>query len=120
MEGGEAPPHYKGRQKWELTAAEAAEVSQFWRKLVRLFHTDRCAHEPEKQQTYRKLTAAINHAKDDGDLATLRRIAEDPHGFILRQGWAALDFGEERELAQLRRLRESIKLEIIRVLERMK
>ena len=38
-------------------------------------------------------------------------------GFILRQGWAALDFGEERELAQLRRLVDSIELEIIRVLE---
>ena len=38
-------------------------------------------------------------------------------GFILRQGWAALGFGEERELAQLRRLWESIELEIIRVLE---
>ena len=47
----------------------------------------------------------------------MRRIAEDPHGFILRQGWAALDFGEEREIAQLRRLWESIELEIIRVLE---
>ena len=34
----------------------------------------------EKQETYHKLTAAINHAKDHGDLATLRRIAEDPHG----------------------------------------
>src|SRR5258708_2431748 len=40
--------------------------------------------------------AAINHAKDHGDLATLRRIAEEPHGFILRRGWTALDFGEER------------------------
>lgn len=38
-------------------------------------------------------------------------------GFILRQGWAALDFGEEREIVQLRRLWESIELEIIRVLE---
>ncbi|MEO8350877.1 MAG: exonuclease, partial [Chthoniobacteraceae bacterium] len=35
------------------------------------------------------------------------------------QGWAALDFGEERELAQLRGLWESIELEIIRVLEAM-
>ena len=38
-----------------------------------------------------------------------------------RQGiaprWAALDFGKEREIAQLRRLWESIELEIIRVLE---
>ena len=38
-------------------------------------------------------------------------------GFILRQGWAALDFGEEREIAQLRRLWTRIELEIIRVLE---
>jgi DNA polymerase-3 subunit epsilon len=104
-------------EKQELTAGEAAEVSQLWRKLVKLFHPDRFAHEPEKQDTYHKLTAAINHAKDHGDLATLRHIAEDPHGFILRQGWAALDFGEEREIAQLRRLWESIELEIIRVLE---
>ena len=104
-------------EKKELSAEEAAEMSQLWRKLVKLFHPDRCAHEPEKQETYHKLTAAINHAKDHGDLATLRAIAEDPHGFILRQGWAALDFGEERELAQLRRLVDSIELEIIRVLE---
>jgi len=92
-------------------------VSQLWRKLVKLFHPDRFAHEPEKQETYHKLTAAINHAKDHGDLATLRRIAEDPHGFILRHGWAALDFSEDREIAQLRRLWESIELEIVRVLE---
>ena len=104
-------------EKQELSAEEAAEVSQLWRKLVKLFHPDRFAHEPEKQETYHKLTAAINHAKDHGDLATLRRIAEDPHGFILRQGWAALDFGEEREIAQLRRLWTRIELEIIRVLE---
>ncbi len=38
-------------------------------------------------------------------------------GFILRQGWAALDFGEEREIAQLRRLWTRIELEIVRVLE---
>ena len=38
-------------------------------------------------------------------------------GFILRQGWAALDFGEEREIAQLRRLWTRIELEIIHVLE---
>ena len=82
--------------KQELTAGEAAEVSQLWRKLVKLFHPDRRS----------------GHAE--------RRIAEDRRnrmGFILRQGWAALDFGEEREIAQLRRLWESIELEIIRVLE---
>ena len=104
-------------EKQELSAEEAAEVSKLWRKLVKLFHPDRIAHEPEKQETYHKLIAAINQAKDHGDLATLRRIAKDPHGFILRQGWAVLDFGKKREIAQLRRLWESVELEIIRVLE---
>ena len=38
-------------EKQELTAEEAAEeaaeVSQLWRKLVKLFHPDRFAHEPD-------------------------------------------------------------------------
>ena len=49
--------------------------------------------------------------------AVARKTTADRMGFILRQGWAALDFGEERELAPLRRLWASIELEIIRVLE---
>jgi len=71
----------------------------------------------EKLETYEKLTAAINRAKDSGDIETLREIAEDPHGFILRQGWASLDFSEEAELTQLRRLYETLQLEIIGVIE---
>jgi DNA polymerase-3 subunit epsilon len=58
-----------------------AELNRLWKKLVKLYHPDCFAHEPE-------LTAAINRAKDSGDIKTLREIAEDPHGFILRQGWA--------------------------------
>ena len=38
-------------------------------------------------------------------------------GFILRQGWATLDFSDEAELAQLRRLHETLQLEIIAALE---
>ena len=36
---------------------------------------------------------------------------------ILRQGWATLDFSDAAELAQLRRLHETLQLEIIAVLE---
>ena len=43
---------------------------------------DRFAHEPDKLATCEKLTAAINRAKDRGDLGTLRQMACDPHGFI--------------------------------------
>jgi DNA polymerase III epsilon subunit-like protein len=103
--------------KKQLTDEEEAELTKLWKKLVKLYHPDRFAHEPEKLETYEKLTAAINRAKDSGDIETLREIAEDPHGFILRQGWESLDFSEEAELAQLRRLYETLQLEIIGVIE---
>lgn len=104
-------------KKKQLTADEEAELSRLWKKLVKLYHPDRFAHEPDKLETYHKLTAAINRAKDAGDIQMLREIAEDPHGFILRQGWATLDFSDVAELAQLRRLHETLQLEIIAVLE---
>jgi len=34
-------------EKKELSAGEAAEVGKLWRKLVKLFHPDRFAHEPD-------------------------------------------------------------------------
>jgi len=104
-------------EKKQLSAEEEAELARLWRKLVKLYHPDRFAHEPDKLETYAKLTAAINRAKDTGDIATLREIAEDPHGFILRQGWTSLDFSDEIELWQLRRLYETLQLEIITVIE---
>ncbi len=104
-------------EKKELTAEEEAELNGLWRKLVKLYHPDRFANEPDKLATYEKLTAAINRAKEAGDIQTLREIAEDPAGFILRQGWTGLDFSDEVELAELRRLHESLQLEIIAVIE---
>ena len=61
------------RQK-ALTADEEAELARLWRKLVKLYHPDRFAHEPDKLETYAKLTAAINRAKEEGDIATLRGL----------------------------------------------
>jgi DNA polymerase-3 subunit epsilon len=104
-------------EKKQLTAEEEVELSRLWKKLVKLYHPDRFANQPDKLETYHKLTAAINRAKDSGDIKALKDIAEDPHGYILRQGWVALDFSEEVELAQLRRLNETLQLEIIAVIE---
>ena len=59
----------------ELTAEEQGELRKLWKKLVSLYHPGRFAHEPDKLATYEKLTAAINHAKDGGDLETLRQTA---------------------------------------------
>ena len=104
-------------EKKALTAAEEAELNRLWRKLVKLYHPDRFAHETDKLATYEKLTAAINRAKEAGDIQSLREIADDPNGYILRQGWTGLDFSDEAELAQLRRLYETLQLEVIAVLE---
>ncbi len=96
----------------QLTGDEEAELSRLWKKLVKLYHPDRFANEPDKLETYHKLTAAINQAKDNGDIEKLREIAEDPQGFILHQGWGNLDFSDLAELAQLRRLHETLQVEI--------
>jgi DNA polymerase-3 subunit epsilon len=106
--------------KEQLTAQEEAELTQLWKKLVKLYHPDRFANEPDKLETYHKLTAAINQAKDAGNIKILREIAEDPHGFILRQGWMSLDFSDEVEVAQLQRLRETLQMEITAIIESLK
>ncbi len=98
--------------KKELTAEDEAELGKLWKSLVKLYHPDRFAHEPDKLDTYGKLTAAINRAKDNGDFATLRQIANDPHGFILKQGWVSLDFRDEEQAKRLAELYESLMAEI--------
>jgi hypothetical protein len=107
-------------RKKNLTAEQEAELTQLWKKLVKLYHPDRFANEPDKLETYHKLTAAINQAKDNGDIETLREIAEDPEGFLFRKGWASLDFGDVEELAQLRRLHETLLKEVATVTESLK
>jgi hypothetical protein len=107
-------------KKKQLTAEEEAELTQLWKKLVKLYHPDRFANEPDKLETYHKLTAAINQAKDTGDIETLREIAEDPQGFLLRKGWANLDFSDKEELTQLRRLHKTLQKEIAAVTESLK
>ncbi len=107
-------------KKKNLTAEQEAELMLLWKKLVKLYHPDRSANEPDKLETYQRLTAAINHAKDNGDIETLREIAEDPEGFLFRKGWAKLDFGDVEELAQLKRLHETLQKEIAAVAESLK
>ena len=50
-------------------------------------------------------------------MATLREIADDPNGFIMRQGWQSLDFSEEEEIEQLRSVYETLQLEIFNAIE---
>lgn len=103
--------------KRALSESEESELKALWRELVKLFHPDRFGDDPEKQATYTKLTAAINAAKDNGDLATLRLIAHDPMGYVRRQGWTAIELGDSDELEQLQKLFNSLEAEIIAVIE---
>ena len=101
----------------ELTHSEQDELKSLWKKLVRLYHPDRFAHEPDKIETYNQLTGAINQARDSGDIETLRDIANDPHGFILRQGWGSLNFEDVDEIKNYRRLLETLNLNILSIME---
>lgn len=104
-------------KKKELSAAEEKELKALWKELVKLYHPDRFHDDPEKRETYQKLTQAINKAKDTGDLDTLREIAADPDAFIRRQGWASVELAEEKEIKALRRLLEMLQIKIAEVIE---
>jgi DNA polymerase-3 subunit epsilon len=106
---------FSGRRK--LEPKQKVEIGRLWKELVKLYHPDRFSREPDKLDTYHKLTAAINKAKEAGDLTILREIADDPHAFIARQGWTELDLAEEQELTQLQRLHAALLFEITAVLD---
>ncbi len=106
-------------ERAEPSEAEKQEINTLWRKLVRLFHPDRYARQPEKQAIYERLTAAINQARDAANIALLRDIAEDPDGFIARQGWGVLDIARGDQVEDLRKLYEAIEIEIVTRLDAM-
>jgi len=102
-----------------LTEEEEKELKTLSRKLVRLYHPDRFASDPEKQEDYTRLTAEINTAKDRVDIKRLREIAEDPQGFLVRQGWGSLDFEDDAHLTKLRQHYENLQAQILSTLGRL-
>ena len=102
-----------------LSDEEEQQIKPLFRKLVRLYHPDRFAHDPEKQEAYLRLTQEINQARDCGDISRLREIANDPNGFLLRQGYDSLDFDDDAQLAKLRQLYETLQARILTVLEEL-
>lgn len=100
-----------------LSADDQIELKSLWQKLVRLYHPDRYSNEPEKLESLQQLTSAINQARDLGDLKTLREIANDPQGFMMRHGWKGLDFKDSQELADLQRMFEMLQIKVFETLE---
>jgi DNA polymerase-3 subunit epsilon len=99
-----------------LNEEEEEELKRLWRKLVGLFHPDRFASEPEKQEAYAELTREINDAKDKGDIGRLREIVRDPEEFMAKMGLSRLNFANEQELTGLRKLLNSLESMILATL----
>ena len=89
-------------KKKPLTEEEEAELRSLWKQLVKLFHPDLVHDDPEKAETFHKLTQAINQAKAAGDLETLKEIAADPEAFLKMKGWATVDLGGTEDLETLK------------------
>ena len=100
-----------------LTDEQKQELQSLWKKLVRLYHPDRFAGDPEKLASYTALTSEINAARDAGEIQRLREIANDPAGFMLKRGLVALNFGETDEISSLKKLLDTLQLEIAATLE---
>lgn len=116
------------REDYHRTAAEAAseplpdddayaEMQRLYKKLVKLFHPDRYHADPEKQRAYERLTSEINRARDASDLSALQAISEDPNGYLDALGLQSLDFGDDNDVRQLRRLHEGLELEILTLID---
>jgi hypothetical protein len=103
-----------------LTPDQEAGLAQSWKKLVKLHQPARFANAPDRLETHHQLTAAIDQAKDAGDIDLLHEIAEDPQGFLLRQGWMNLDLADGEEVAQLEPLHESLQVKVSETAESLK
>ncbi len=103
----------------EPTSEQEQAIKTLWLKLVKTYHPDHYADEPEKQTRYNQLMQAINQAKDKGDVAALHEIANDPEGFVRRQGWGTLALDDDDDLDRLRHLYEGLQAQIIALLDRL-
>jgi DNA polymerase-3 subunit epsilon len=99
-----------------LNEEEEEELKRLWRKLVGLFHPDRFASEPDKQEAYAQLTREINDARDKGDIERLREIVRDPEEFMAKMGLSRLNFANEQEPTGLQKLLNSLESMILSTL----
>ena len=100
-----------------LADEQAQEMPGTWRKLVRMFHPDRCMDDPEKRKAHEWLTAEINQARDRGDIQRLREIAQNPDAFLLKHGMTPLSQDDSTDVLRLRTLLDSLQQRVLESLE---
>lgn len=102
-----------------LTETEQNEIKELHGKLVRLFHPDRYASDPEKQKIYSRLMSEINHARDTASIEKLREIAANPNAYMAKHELGTIDLSDEEDLTGLRKLHEALQIKIIEVIEQI-
>lgn len=100
------------KNKKTLSDEEEKDLQKIWKKLARVYHPDQIVSEPDKQETYQNLTATINNAKEEQNIAILQEISEDPNLFAMKRGWKPID-PDIDEVLNLEKLLASLKREII-------
>ncbi len=101
----------------DLSDEQKVEIKEIFLKLVKLFHPDRHANDPQKRKVYEDLTAIVNSARDSGDLGLLQEISSNPEVFIKKKGWSSLDFEESHNVDDLRALYDTLQIKVIELLE---
>lgn len=101
----------------DLSDEQKVEIKEIFLKLVKLFHPDRHASDPQQRKVYEDLTAIINGARDSGDLGLLQEISTNPEVFIKKKGWSSLDFEESHNVDDLRALYDTLQIKVIELLE---
>ena len=119
---GEARSGIEEKKNKEPEGARGDRLKKVWKKLVRLYHPDKHHNDPDKREKYEKLLAVVNRAKEEGDLETLEKIAEDPEGFARKQGWDVGNLNGDSSkrnsadrIRELRELLQSLNEEILKV-----
>lgn len=107
----------KAEQTTSLSDEEKAEIKAIWRELAKTYHPDQCGMDEHKRQLYDKLMAAINKARDEGNIALLREIAADPMAYMRKQGWGVPETDGRIDLQSLKALYEQLSLQIIQQIE---
>ena len=94
-----------------LSNNDHKDLKNIWKQLARVYHPDKIADDPEKQETYQKLVSTINNAKENQDIELLREISNDPSTYVMKQGWKPINL-EHDKISNLEKLWSSLSREI--------
>ncbi len=103
----------------EFPEEQQGELKELFRKLIRIFHPDRVFYDDDKKKSYTVITQLIIEARDAGDLASLREIADDYRGYLSKHGLSIDEAAGEDTEDQLSRIYMSLQSRIIEIIDKI-